>query len=94
MLPTQIRHSYEISYLSRYRAFPRVKHFKRLAAVVKAVKSRPQRIFLLRFHKGKPIRVIAIVDAGQGEEADAPLKTRNHQCVCIATISTVDASAF
>ena len=35
ILPTHPRYSYEISYLSRYRAFPRVKHLRRMAAVVR-----------------------------------------------------------
>jgi hypothetical protein len=76
ILPTHPRYSYEISYLSRYRAFPRVKHFRRMAALVSQIK-RPgneQRIFLPRFHSKPPLKLIAIVDAGAGEEADAPLK--------------------
>ena len=89
ILPTQLRWSYEISYLSRYRAYPRVKHFRRLAQVVTQIKNDPQHIFLPRFHPGNPIKVVAIVDAGQGEEADPPLKTRDHQCVLIALTSPV-----
>ena len=76
--------NYEISLLSRYHAFPRVKHLRRLAGVIKLIKADLQRIFLPRFHKGSPIHLVAIVDAGQGEEADSPLKTGDHQCVCVA----------
>ena len=42
-----------------------------------------------RFHKNAPIRIITIVDAAQGEEADPPLKTRDHQCVMTLLCSTV-----
>ena len=35
VLPTQLRYSYEVSYRSRYRAFPRTKQLRRLANVVK-----------------------------------------------------------
>ena len=81
LLPTQLKHSYEIAYLSRYRAYPRVKHMRRVATVIKSIKADPQRIFLPRFHPNSPLKLIAIVDAGAGEEADEPLKTRDHQCV-------------
>ena len=30
-----------------------------------------------------PLKLIAIVDAGAGELADEPLKTRDHACVCV-----------
>ena len=89
LLPTQLKQGFEISFLSRYRAYPRTKHFRRIAAVVKAIKSEPGRIFLPRFHQNAPLRIITIVDAAQGEEADSPLKTRDHQCVMTLLCSTV-----
>jgi hypothetical protein len=66
-----------------------VKHFRRIALVVKAIKAEPGRIFLPRFHKNGPLRIITIVDAAQGEEADSPLKTRDHQCIMTLLCSTV-----
>ena len=60
---------------------------------MKLIKTKPQKIFLPRFHLGNPIKLIAVVDAGQGKEADAPLKTRDHQCVLIALVSPVTKGA-
>ena len=83
VLPTQPKHSYEVSFLSRFRAFPRVKHFRRLSAVIEAIKQNPGRVFLPRLPRDAPLKLIAIVDAGAGELADEPLKTRDHACVCV-----------
>ena len=91
LLPTQIKYSYEISYLSRYRAYPRVKHMRRIAKLIQAIKHDPQYVFLPRFHKNAPIKLIAVVDAGAGEEADPPLKTRDHQCIAMLMVSPLRA---
>ena len=83
ILPTQAKFSYEISYLSRYRAFPRVKHFKRVRNLIHAIKANPQTVFLPRFRPGTKVKLCVVVDAGSGEAADPPLKHRDHQCVAI-----------
>ena len=88
VIPTQLKFSYEIAYLSRYRGYPKNKHMIRLAKLIADIKSDPQHIFLPRFHYGAPLKVISVVDAGAGEEADPPLKTRDHQCVAILLAST------
>ena len=93
ILPTHAKFSYEISFLSRYRAFPRVKHMRRIAGLIEVIKKNPQHVFIPRFHKGSPIKLIAVVDAGAGEEADAPLKTRDHQCVAVMLVSSPDPKA-
>jgi hypothetical protein len=89
LLPTQTKHSYEISFLSRFRAYPRVKHLRRISAVINAIKLDPQYVFLPRFHRNAPVKLFAVVDAGAGEEADPPLKTRDHQCVALILVSTM-----
>ena len=83
LMPTQVRHSYEISLLSRYRSCPRNKHFKRLSKLINAIKAEPGRIFLPRFNAKLPLKVVAVVDAGEGEMPDDPIKLRDHQCVLI-----------
>ena len=44
ILPTQIKFSYEIAYLSRYRAYPRVKHLRRVSALIGKIKADPQKV--------------------------------------------------
>ena len=83
LMPTQVRHSYEISLLSRYRSCPRNKHLKRLGKLITAIKAEPGRIFLPRFNAKLPLKVVAVVDAGEGEVPDDPIKLRDHQCVII-----------
>ena len=93
LLPTQVKYSYEISFLSRFRAYPRVKHMRRIAALIQTIKKDPQYLFLPRFHREVPIKLMAVVDAGAGEEADPPLKTRDHQCVALLLVAPVNADA-
>ena len=93
VLPTHPKSSYEISYLSRYRAYPRVKHFRRIGQLVAKMKAARQRIFLPRLNRNTPLRLIAVVDAGAGEVADAPLKTRDHQCVAVMLATSDDPDA-
>ena len=93
VLPTHPKCSYEISYLSRYRAYPRVKHFRRIAQLVAKMKATSQRIFLPRLNRNTPLRLIAVVDAGAGEAADEPLKTRDHQCVAVMLATADDPAA-
>ena len=93
LLPTQVKFSYEISFLSRFRAYPRVKHMKRIAELIKAIKKDPQYIFLPKLSALGPIKIITVVDAGAGEEADPPLKTRDHQCVAILMAGPSDPNA-
>ena len=88
LIPTQLKFSYEIAYLSRFRAYPRVKHFRRISNLIGKIKLHPQKLFLPRFHQDAPLKLITVVDAGAGEEADFPLKTRDHQCVCTMLVST------
>ena len=83
VMPTQVRFSYEISLLSRYRSCPRNKHLRRLAKVVNAIRANPGEIFLPRLNPDLPLKVVAVVDAGEGEQADEPIKPRDHQCVMI-----------
>ena len=93
LIPTQLKYSYEIAYLSRFRAYPRVKHFRRIANLIGKIKKHPQTLFLPRFHRDAPVKLITVVDAGAGEEADFPLKTRDHQCVCTMLVSTIAADS-
>ena len=93
LIPTQLKYSYEIAYLSRFRAYPRVKHFRRISNLIGKIKLHPQTLFLPRFHRDAPVKLITVVDAGAGEEADFPLKTRDHQCVCTMLVSTLDANS-
>ena len=83
VLSTQVRHSYEISFLSRFRSTPRVKHLRRMSKLIGLIRREPQSVFLPRFARNSPLKLITIVDASQGEEADAPLRTRDHQCVAL-----------
>jgi hypothetical protein len=83
VMPTQVRFSYEISLLSRYRSCPRNKHLRRLAKTIDAIRANPGEIFLPRLNPKLPLKVIAVVDAGEGEQADEPIKPRDHQCVMI-----------
>ena len=93
LIPTQLKFSYEIAYLSRFRAYPRVKHFRRISNLIGKIKLYPQKLFLPRFHQDAPLKLITVVDAGAGEEADFPLKTRDHQCVCTMLVSTRNADS-
>ena len=82
-LPTQPKHSYEVSFLSHIRAYPRVKHYRRLSAVITAIKQRPGPVVLPSLRRQAALKLRAILDARAGEQAVEPLKTRDHQCVTI-----------
>ena len=43
-------------------------------------------------HCSSSSQLIAVVDAGAGEEADPPLKTRDHQCIAMLMVSPVNAN--
>ena len=83
VMPTQVRHCYEISLMSRYRSCPRVKHIRRLSKLVNAIRAAPGEIFLPRFNPKLPLKIVTVVDAGEGEQTDEPIKLRDHQCVMI-----------
>ena len=51
VLQTRVKYHYDISFSSRFRAYPRVKQLMIIATVVDAMKSDPQYLFLPWMHK-------------------------------------------
>ena len=87
VLPTQIKYQYSIAYLARYRQHCRVKHLHRIAEVISKIRDSPGSVWLPRMPEHAPIRLLVIVDAGQAEQADPPLKPRDYQGICVLLAS-------